>query len=280
MRPAGGLNIAKVALFLLFAILSFLFVFPLFCLVLGSLKPSSELLRFGLNLKLSPEILSLDNYTYLFNGGSIYFQWFSNSLILVVISTVLTLLFSSMVGYGLAVYDFKGKNLLFVAVLLIMMVPIEILMLPLFKMTVSLHIVDTYAGVILPFIVSPVAVFFFRQYALGLPRDLLDSARMDGCTEFGIYFRIMAPLMKPAFGAMIILQSLNSWNNFLWPLSVLRSKEMFTLPIGLSALLSPYGNNYDMLISGSVLAILPVILIFLFFQKYFISGLTAGGIKG
>lgn len=109
MRPAGGLNIAKVALFLLFAILSFLFVFPLFCLVLGSLKPSSELLRFGLNLKLSPEILSLDNYTYLFNGGSIYFQWFSNSLILVVISTVLTLLFSSMVGYGLAVYDFKGK---------------------------------------------------------------------------------------------------------------------------------------------------------------------------
>ncbi|MDR4156819.1 carbohydrate ABC transporter permease, partial [Bacillus cereus] len=171
----------------------------------GSLKPSSELLRFGLNLKLSPEILSLDNYTYLFNGGSIYFQWFSNSLILVVISTVLTLLFSSMVGYGLAVYDFKGKNLLFVAVLLIMMVPIEILMLPLFKMTVSLHIVDTYAGVILPFIVSPVAVFFFRQYSLGLPRDLLDSARMDGCTEFGIYFRIMAPLMKPAFGAIIIL---------------------------------------------------------------------------
>ncbi|MDP4113795.1 MAG: arabinose ABC transporter permease AraQ, partial [Bacillota bacterium] len=120
----------------------------------------------------------------------------------------------------------------------------------------------------------------FRQYALGLPRDLLDSARMDGCTEFGIFFRIMAPLMKPAFGAMIILQSLNSWNNFLWPLIVLRSKEMFTLPIGLSSLLSPYGNNYDMLISGSVFAILPVIIIFLFFQKYFISGLTVGGVKG
>ncbi|NPC93674.1 carbohydrate ABC transporter permease [Bacillus sp. WMMC1349] len=280
MGPARGLNIAKIASIFLFAILSFLFVFPLLCLLLGSLKPSSELLRFGLNLKLDPDILSLDNYAYLFNGGSIYFKWFTNSLFLTVISTVLTLLFSSLVGYGLAVYQFKGKNLLFVLVLLIMMVPIEILMLPLFKMTVSLHISDTYTGVILPFIVSPVAVFFFRQYALGLPKDLLDSARMDGCTEFGIFFRIMAPLMKPAFGAMIILQSLNSWNNFLWPLIVLRSKEMFTLPIGLSTLLSPYGNNYDMLISGSVLAILPVILIFLFFQKYFISGLTAGGIKG
>ncbi|ASB54116.1 L-arabinose transport system permease protein AraQ [Bacillus velezensis] len=185
-----------------------------------------------------------------------------------------------MIGYGLGVYEFKGRNIIFVLVLIIMMVPLEVMMLPLFKLTVGLHLIDSYTGVILPFIVSPVAVFFFRQYALGLPKDLLDSARMDGCTEFGIFFRIMAPLMKPAFGAMIILQSLNSWNNFLWPLIVLRSKEMFTLPIGLSGLLSPYGNNYDMLISGSVFAILPVIIIFLFFQKYFISGLTVGGVKG
>ncbi|MDR4204796.1 carbohydrate ABC transporter permease, partial [Bacillus subtilis subsp. spizizenii ATCC 6633 = JCM 2499] len=96
---------------------------------------------------------------------------------------------------------------------------------------------------------------------------LLDSERMDGGTEFGIFFRIMAPLMKPAFGAMIILQSLNSWNNFLWPLIVLRSKEMFTLPIGLYSLLSPYGNNYYMLITGSVYEMLPVSIIFLFFQK-------------
>lgn len=161
-----------------------------------------------------------------------------------------------------------------------MMVPLEIMMLPLFKMTVALKIVDSYTGVILPFIVAPVAVFFFRQYALGLPKALLESARVDGCTEFGIFLRIMMPLMKPAFGAMAILQAMGSWNNFLWPLIVLRSKEMFTLPIGFASLLSPYGNNYDLLISGAVLAVIPIIIIFLFFQKYFISGLTSGGIKG
>ncbi len=147
-------------------------------------------------------------------GGSIYFKWFFNSLSLGVLTTVLTLFFSSLIGYGLGVYEFKGRNIIFVLVLIIMMVPLEVMMLPLFKLTVGLHLIDSYTGVILPFIVSPVAVFFFRQYALGLPKDLLDSARMDGRTEFGIFFRIMAPLMKPAFGAMIILQSLNSWNNF------------------------------------------------------------------
>lgn len=270
----------RVAFTLFFIMLSLLYIFPLLCLLLGSLKPSSELMRIGLNLRLDPDVMSLDNYTYLFHGGSIYFKWFFNSLLLGVLTTILTLFFSSMIGYGLGVYEFKGRNVIFVLVLIIMMVPLEVMMLPLFKLTVGLHLIDSYTGVILPFIVSPVAVFFFRQYALGLPKDLLDSARMDGCTEFGIFFRIMAPLMKPAFGAMIILQSLNSWNNFLWPLIVLRSKEMFTLPIGLSGLLSPYSNNYDMLISGSVFAILPVIIIFLFFQKYFISGLTVGGVKG
>ena len=270
----------RVAFTLFFIMLSLLYIFPLLCLLLGSLKPSSELMRIGLNLRLDPDVMSLDNYTYLFHGGSIYFKWFFNSLLLGVLTTVLTLFFSSMIGYGLGVYEFKGRNVIFVLVLIIMMVPLEVMMLPLFKLTVGLHLIDSYTGVILPFIVSPVAVFFFRQYALGLPKDLLDSARMDGCTEFGIFLRIMAPLMKPAFGAMIILQSLNSWNNFLWPLIVLRSKEMFTLPIGLSGLLSPYGNNYDLLISGSVFAILPVIIIFLFFQKYFISGLTVGGVKG
>ncbi len=153
----------------------------------------------GLNLDIDPKVMSFDNYTFLFNGGSIYFKWFFNSLVLGLFTTVLTLFFSSMIGYGLAVYDFKGRNIIFVLVLIIMMVPLEVMMLPLFKLTVGLHLIDSYTGVILPFIVSPVAVFFFRQYALGLPRDLLDSARMDGCTEFGIFFRIMAPLMKTGF---------------------------------------------------------------------------------
>jgi len=270
----------KISITTFFSIIGLIILFPLFCLILASFKPSTELLRFGLNLKLQPDILSLDNYTFLFDGGKIYLKWYLNSTIIVFLYTALSLFFSSLIGYGLGVYNFKGKNLIFTLVLFILMVPIEILILPLFELSVSLRVINSYMGIILPFVVSPVAVFFFRQFAIGLPKELLDAARIDGCSELGIFFRIMMPLMKPAFGAMAILQAMNSWNNFLWPLIVMRSKEMFTLPVGLTGLLSPYGNNYDMLISGSVLTVLPILILFLFFQRYFISGLTVGGVKG
>jgi arabinosaccharide transport system permease protein len=179
MQNSNRFAVYRIALTLFFIMLSLLYIFPMLCLLLGSLKPSSELLRIGLNLKIDPDVLSFDNYTFLFHGGSIYFKWFFNSIVLGLLTTVLTLFFSSMIGYGLAVYEFKGRNLIFVLVLIIMMVPLEVMMLPLFKLTVGLHLIDSYTGVILPFIVSPVAVFFFRQYALGLPKDLLDSARME-----------------------------------------------------------------------------------------------------
>lgn len=267
--------------FILLACLSFLVLFPFAALLLASFKPASELMRYGLNLNIQPELLSLDNYKYLFSEeAGLYLQWYKNSLILTFLSTIVTLFFSSMVGYALAIYNFKGKNLVLTLVLFIMMIPLEIMMLPLFEEMISFRLIDTYWGVILPFAVSPFAVFFFRQYAVGLPKELLDAARIDGCSEFGIFFRIMAPLMAPAFGAMGILQALGSWNNFLWPLIVLRTNEMLTLPIGLSGLLTPYGNNYNILISGSVLTILPIVILFLFFQRFFVSGLTIGGVKG
>ena len=132
----------------------------------------------------------------------------------------------------------------------------------------------------LPFIVSPFAIFFFRQFVIGIPLDFVDAGRIDGLSEFGVFFRVMAPLMSPAFGAMAILGALQSWNNFLWPLIVMRTKKMFTLPVGLAGLLTPYGTNYDLLISGSLMATVPIIIVFFIFQRYFIAGLTAGGIKG
>jgi len=267
-------------LFALFAVLSFLALFPFFCLLLASFKPSTELLRYGLNLQLQPDILSFNNYYYLLTDGRIYFVWFTNSVIITLLNTALALLFSSMVGYALAVYQFKWRNLIFATVLFVMMIPIEIILLPLYKLIVNLRLIDTYWGVILPFVVSPFAVFFFRQYAIGIPRDFIDAARIDGCTEFGIFFRIMRPLMAPAFGAMAILQALSSWNNLVWPLVVLHSEEKFTLPIGLSSLLTPYGNNYDILLSGAILSVIPIMILYLIFQRYFISGLTVGGIKG
>ncbi|WP_051391590.1 carbohydrate ABC transporter permease [Geobacillus genomosp. 3] len=261
-------------------VLAIVVLFPFFALLLASFKPSTELLRYGLNLKLQAHLMSFKNYIYLFQDGAKYLTWYKNSLIITAVGTVLSLLFSSMVGYALAVYDFKGRNATFILVLAVMMIPTEILMLPLYKLMVSFKMINTYWGVIVPTMVAPIAIFFFRQYALGLPRELLDAARIDGCSEFRIFFSIMVPLMKPAFGAMAILQAMGYWNSFLWPTVVLRTEDMFTLPIGLSGLLTPYGNNYDILISGSLLTILPIIILFMFFQRYFISGLTVGGVKG
>ena len=270
----------KWAVNLFFIFISLLALFPLISLVISSFRPSSELMRKGISLTVKLDELSLNNYNYIFTQASEYWQWYGNSLLISSLTIGLSLFFSSMVGYALALYEFKLRNLIFLLVLFIIMVPFEILMLPLYKLMVNLQVMDTYTAVMLPLVVAPVAVFFFRQYALGLPKELMDAARIDGCTEYGIFFKIMMPLMLPSFAAMAILQGLHSWNNFLWPLLVLRSNDMFTLPIGLAALLTPYGNNYDVLIAGSVMTIIPIIILFIFFQRFFVSGLSTGGVKG
>ena len=160
------------------------------------------------------------------------------------------------------------------------MVPFEILMLPLYKEIIALHLIDTYTGVIIIGLCNASTIFFFRQYLSGLPRELLDAARIDGATEYGIATKIILPLTKPAFASMGILQAMGSWNAILWPLLVLKGAEKFTLPIGLNTLLTPYGNNYDVLIAGSMFGILPILVIFLIFQKYIIEGMTAGAVAG
>jgi arabinosaccharide transport system permease protein len=223
--------------------------------------------------------MSLKNYKMLFFEDNRYLQWFKSSLIITFIYTILSLLLSSMVGYGLAVYNFKGKDLLFFIVLLVMMVPLEILLLPLYRLMITLKLIDTYMGVILPFAVSPFGIFFFRQYILGIPKDFIEAARIDGCSEFRIFFRIVVPLIKPAYGAMTILLAMINWNSFVWPLIVLRSTEHLTLPVGLASLITPYGNNYEILMPGAVMAVIPIAIIFLLNQRAFIEGLTAGGIK-
>ncbi|HZK12607.1 MAG TPA: carbohydrate ABC transporter permease [Atribacterota bacterium] len=272
----NGLYISFIILALFFSII---FLSPFFFMLLASLRPGSEIMRNGISLRMQFNTMSLNSYKALFSENYRYFYWYKNSLIIVLIFTTLSLFFSSMVGYGLAVYNFKGKNLLFFLVLIVMMVPLQILLLPLFKLMVTLKLINTYMGVILPFAASPFAIFFFRQYIRGLPKELIEAARIDGCSEFKIFFIIIVPLMKPAFGAMTILQAMRSWNSFVWPLIVLRSTEKLTIPVGLSSLMTPYGNNYDMLMPGAVMSVIPIAIIFLLNQRAFIEGLTAGGIK-
>ncbi len=272
----------EMAKYALLGILGLLFLFPIYSLILASFRPGRDLMRYGIAFtSLIPNVFNANNYAALLTGHSgAYPVWYRNSLLLAVSQTVLTLVFSSFVGYGLGVYRFKGRNTLTLLVLFIMIVPLQILILPLYKLMTTLHTMNTFPGVLLPFIVSPFAIFFFRQYAVGIPLDYLDAGRIDGLNEYSIFFRISAPLMTPAYGAMAILVAQQSWNNFLWPLIVVRTGNMFTLTIGLNSLLTPYGNNYDMLIAGSCVASVPIIIVFFFFQKYFISGLTSGGIKG
>ncbi|QKS73345.1 carbohydrate ABC transporter permease [Paenalkalicoccus suaedae] len=270
-----------IGLLIMFVLIAGIALFPVFALVIASLSPASDLMRYGLTGELFLSAFDFQNYEALFGSGETnYWSWYANSIIISAVLIVVSLFFSSMVGYALALYSFKGQRFIFLLVLVIVMIPFEILMLPLFRLMTSLQLVDTYLAVMLPLIVAPIAVFFFRQYAIGLPKELMESARVDGCTEYGIFFKVMAPLMLPSFAAMAILQGLSSWNNFLWPLLVLRSNDMFTLPIGLATLLTPYGNNYQVLFSGAVLSIIPIILLFLFFQRFFIAGLTSGGVKG
>jgi arabinosaccharide transport system permease protein len=270
----------SILLFLFFAVVVLITMLPLILLLASSFRPGSDLMRFGLNFDIDWTMANLDNYKLLFSGQNNYFNWYKNSLLITVIQVVLALFLSACVGYGFAMYDFRFKNLAFACVLVVMMIPTEVIILPLYRLIIGMGIMDNMWGIMLPYIVAPMLIFFFRQYLSGISKEFLDAARVDGCTEYGIFFRIMLPLMKPSFAAMGIYQGMLSWNNFLWPMIVMRTQSKITLPVGLQSLMSPYGNNYDILIAGSCFAIIPILILFVCFQSYFIEGMTAGGVKG
>ena len=272
----------------LFVILCGFIAFPLLAGLLASFRPGRELVQNGLAINWDFRTMTLDNYKYLFGLGgdnskvdsAKYFMWYKNSLILTILTVVLTLLVCYFVAYGLTMYKFKLQGFLFFMVIATMCVPFEILMLPLYQEVTTLHIINTRAGVILPGLCAASTIFFFRQYMQSLPHELLDAARIDGCTEYGISVKIMMPITKPAFASMAILCAMGSWNNMLWPMLVFRDTNKFTLQIGLNTLLTPYGNNYDLLIAGSMFGIIPILVIYLIFQRYLIEGMTSGAVKG
>jgi len=280
----GETNKKRIATFfctLVILFFAFCALMPFAFLLVSSFKPGQEMIRNGLQFKFDFENYSLVNYGLLITErNGLYLRWYLNSIVILVTQVLMGLFFSSVVGYGLAKYDFRGRKTLFLLVLVVMMVPVEILILPLYKQMNAFGLINNYLGVILPFFVPATGIFFFRQYTIGLPSEIMESGRIDGCTEYGIYFKLMMPLMLPAFGAMTILMSMNSWNAMVWPMIVLRTSEMQTLPLGLQSLLTPYGNNYDLLLSGAVMSVLPILVIFLLNQKSFIAGMTAGSVKG
>lgn len=273
-------NVLTVILILFFVMVAIIILLPLILLAISSLRPASDLMRYGLNFNIDMATASLDNYKLLFSGANSYFMWYKNSLVVTAVQLMLSLFLSACVGYAFAMYEFKFKNIIFMCVLLVMMIPTEVIILPMYRLIINMGLIDSMWGIILPYSVIPMMIFFFRQYLSGVPKDFLDAARVDGCTEYGIFLRIMLPLMKPSFASMGIYQGMQCWNNFLWPMIVLQSYDKITLPVGLQSLITPYGNNYDVLIAGSCFAILPILILFVCFQSYFVEGMTAGGVKG
>lgn len=250
---------------------------PFIWMVLGSLKSEGELRQSPPTWL--PESASFDNYTQLFERLS-FGTYFANSVIVAVAVTVGNLLFCSMLGYALAMLEFRGKKVLFTLVMATLMIPGVVTFVPLFVLVANAGLVDTLPGLILPFLVSPFGVFLMRQYMLGLPRDLLDAGRVDGAGELRIFAQIILPLTTPALATLGILTFLGSWNSFLWPLVVAQNEETYTLPVALA--LYSVGQNstqYGLLLAGATVVVLPILVVFLVFQRRFIEGIATTGIK-
>jgi multiple sugar transport system permease protein len=250
---------------------------PFIWMLLGSLKPEAELQRVPPTWW--PQAPSLGNYRELFDRLD-FPRFFANSVLVAVAVTAGNLIFCSMVGYALAKLDFAGKRLLFGLVLGMLMVPGVVTFVPLFVLVSNLGLVNTYPGLILPFLVTPLGVFLMRQFIGGLPDELLEAARIDGAGEWRIFSRVILPLCGPALATLGILTFLSSWNNFLWPLVVAQSEDKYTLPVALA--LYSVGQNatrYGLLLAGSVVVIVPVIALFVALQRYFVQGIATTGIK-
>lgn len=254
-----------------------LLVGPFLWMLLGSFRPDRELKR--VPPAWLPQNPTLDNYRTLFTELD-FPTYFFNSTVVAVVITVGNLIFCSMLGYALAKLHFPGKRIIFALVLGTLMVPGVVTFVPLFVLVSNLGMVNTFPGLIFPFLAGPFGVFLMRQFFQSLPDELIHAARVDGAGEFRIFWSIMLPLCKPALATLGILTFLASWNNFLWPLVVAQSEDKYTLPVALSIYaIGENKSDYGLLMAGSVAIIVPILVVFLALQKHFVRGIAMTGIK-
>ena len=253
-------------------------VFPFWVMIVTSLSGPDEVFRTP--PQLWPSASHWDNYARLFNAVPID-RYFWNSVLVSVITTVGNVVFSAMAGYAFSRLHFRFKNIVFFVFLVTLMVPPQVNIVPLFFLMKNLSWLDTYWALIVPGLSGAFGVFMLRQWFNGLPKELEDAARLDGCHSGQIFWKIALPLAAPALAALAIFVFIGSWNSFMWPLIVTNSDELRTLPVGLAALKGSFRDTTDwaMLMAASTLSILPVIAVFLVGQKQFIQGMLAGGVK-
>jgi multiple sugar transport system permease protein len=278
-RPAGGRpSRASVVLYILLFLGLLALVGPFIWMILGSFKPQAEFLR--TTPTFLPENPTLGNYERLLDRLD-FARYFFNSSVVATSITLGNLTFTPMLGYALAKIRFRGKGVLLLLVLATLMVPAAALLIPLFVLMSSLGLVNTFPGLILPFLAGPFGVFLTRQFFSGLPDELLEAARIDGASEWRIFWRIAMPLAGPVLATLGILTFLGSWNAFIYPLVMAQTPNMYTLPVALATFATgQYQADHGMLMAGSVILVVPVLIVFVLMQRWITEGISTTGLKG
>jgi len=268
---------AVVATYIILAALSALSALPLLWMITTSLKETQSLYVFP--PQFIPTHPTLSNYTALFSQAAVA-KYFLNSAIVSISDTLIVVFLGALAGYAFAKLPFPGRSLIFYLMLGGLMIPFEVLIVPLFVIIVRLQWVNTYQGIVLPMAAGPLGIFIMRQFLLSIPGELLDAARIDGSSEFGIFWRIILPISKPALAALAALIFLGAWNAFLWPLIATTREEVRVLPLAIALLQLEYSGVYGMMMAMATLTFAPPLVVFLAFQKYFVQGITLSGLKG
>lgn len=269
-------TVRRVIVFIVLAIGALATIFPFVWMVLTAFKPEKDVVHFP--PQLWPTQWTLDNFTNIWQRVP-FGRFFVNSIVFAGGVTLISLTLDSMTAYALARLNFPGRNIIFYAVLIALMIPFQVMFIPLFVTVHDLHMLNSYFGLIIPRATNAFGIFMLRQFFSTLPRELDDAARIDGAGEFYIYSRIVLPLSIPAVATLAIFHFMYNWNDFLWPLLITSSTDMRTLPAGLALFMGQHVVEYAVLMAGSLLALLPLFIAFLFAQRYFVQGIALSGLK-
>ena len=269
-------RLTTAAVWLAVALGALIMAFPLYWMFVTTIVPREE--AYSRELHLIPQTIVFDNYI---NGwtSNPWPRWYGNTLIIVGTSVFGLTIFSLLAGFAFAKYEFRGRNALFLLILSTLMIPLQVLLIPRFLLLAKLGWVNTYWGVIGPHMADPFGLFFARQFMLDLPDELLEAARLDGAGELTIFGKVVLPLTRPAIAVLVILGFAGRWNAFAWPLVALPRKEMFTVQLGINFMKGEYSIDYPALIAMVVVSLIPIVIVFLSFQKYFVQGIARTGIK-
>ena len=262
--------------FAVVATASVLFVFPLYCMLVVAFTPRGALLDEG--AQLWPAAFTTDNFTRLFTRFPVG-TWLTNSVMIASITTLLSVTVNLLAGYALAKLRFRGRGLLFVAVLSTLMIPAQAIMFPQFRTVVDLGLFGTFWAVILPSAATALGIFLARQFLLAIPDELIDAARIDGAGQLRVFWSIVLPLCRPLIAVMVLIAFMGQWNDFLWPLITLKDPQLYTLPVSLRFLQGQYDAEYGGLMAAALLTSVPLVVMFVLLQQWFVQGLARTGIK-